>query len=337
MIIIMRMGASQQEIADVLHKIEADGFRSHPIYGVERTVIGVIGDDRAKRPDTYERMPGVERVDRVLRPFKLAGREFHPDDSVIQLNGHTIGGTEVVVMAGPCSVESREQIMEAAHAVKEAGATVLRGGALKPRTSPYSFQGLGEYGLQLLKEASQATGLPVITEVLSTRDAPLVAHYADILQIGTRNMQNFALLTAVGSSGRPVLLKRGMSNTIEELLMAAEYILAAGNPRVILCERGIRTFEPATRFTLDLNAVPLIKQLSHLPVVVDPSQATGKWDLVPAMSKAAVAAGADGLLIEVHPNPSEALSDAAQQLKPDTFAQLMRDLKVLAPAVGRTV
>ena len=337
MIIIMRMGASQQEIADVLHKIEADGFRSHPIYGVERTVIGVIGDDRAKRPDTYERMPGVERVDRVLRPFKLAGREFHPDDSVIQLNGHAIGGTEVIVMAGPCSVESREQIMEAAHAVKEAGATILRGGAFKPRTSPYSFQGLGEYGLQLLKEASQATGLPVITEVLSTRDAPLVAHYADILQIGTRNMQNFALLTAVGSSGRPVLLKRGMSNTIEELLMAAEYILAAGNPRVILCERGIRTFEPATRFTLDLNAVPLIKQLSHLPVVVDPSQATGKWDLVPAMSKAAVAAGADGLLIEVHPNPSEALSDAAQQLKPDTFAQLMRDLKMLAPAVGRTV
>ncbi len=337
MIIIMRMGASQQEIADVLHKIEADGFRSHPIYGVERTVIGVIGDDRAKRPDTYERMPGVERVDRVLRPFKLAGREFHPDDSVIQLNGHAIGGKEVLVMAGPCSVESREQIMEAAQAVKEAGATILRGGAFKPRTSPYSFQGLGEYGLQLLKEASQATGLPVITEVLSTRDAPLVAHYADILQIGTRNMQNFALLTAVGSSGRPVLLKRGMSNTIEELLMAAEYILAAGNPRVILCERGIRTFEPATRFTLDLNAVPLIKQLSHLPVVVDPSQATGKWDLVPAMSKAAVAAGADGLLIEVHPNPSEALSDAAQQLKPDTFAQLMQDLKVLAPAVGRTV
>ncbi|MFN8482510.1 MAG: 3-deoxy-7-phosphoheptulonate synthase [Anaerolineae bacterium] len=337
MIIIMRMGASQQEIADVLHKIETEGFRSHPIYGVERTVIGVIGDDRAKRPDAYERMPGVERVDRILRPFKLAGREFHPDDSVIQLNGHVIGGPEVVIMAGPCSVESREQIMEAAHAVKEAGATVLRGGAFKPRTSPYSFQGLGEYGLQLLKEASQATGLPVITEVLSTRDAPLVAQYADILQIGTRNMQNFALLTAVGGSGRPVLLKRGMSNTIEELLMAAEYILAAGNPRVMLCERGIRTFEPATRFTLDLNAVPLLKQLSHLPVVVDPSQATGKWDLVPAMSKAAVAAGADGLLIEVHPNPSEALSDAAQQLKPDTFAQLMQDLKALAPAVGRTV
>ena len=337
MIIIMKMGASREEIDAVMQKVEDEGYKTHPIFGVERTVIGVIGDDRAKRPDTYERMPGVERVDRVLRPFKLAGREFHPDDSVIQLNGHTIGGTEVVVMAGPCSVESREQIMEAAHAVKEAGATVLRGGAFKPRTSPYSFQGLGEYGLQLLKEASQATGLPVITEVLSTRDAPLVAQYADILQIGTRNMQNFALLTAVGSSGRPVLLKRGMSNTIEELLMAAEYILAAGNPRVILCERGIRTFEPATRFTLDLNAVPLIKQLSHLPVVVDPSQATGKWDLVPVMSKAAVAAGADGLLIEVHPNPSEALSDAAQQLKPDTFAQLMRDLKVLAPAVGRTV
>ena len=337
MIIIMKMGASREEIDAVMQKVEDEGYKTHPIFGVERTVIGVIGDDREKRPGPFERMPGVERVERVLRPFKLASREFHPHDTVIQLNGHAIGGEQVIVMAGPCSVESRDQIIEVAHAVKEAGATVLRGGAFKPRTSPYAFQGLGEYGLKLLKEASQATGLPVVTEVLSTRDMPLVREYADILQIGTRNMQNFALLTAAGQTGRPVLLKRGMSNTIEELLMAAEYILAEGNSRVMLCERGIRTFEKYTRFTLDLNAVPLLKQLSHLPVVVDPSQATGKWDLVAPMSKAAVASGADGLIIEVHPNPSDALSDSNQQIKPDTFAQLMQDLRVLAPAVGRTI
>ncbi len=337
MIIIMKMGAAPDEIAAVISKIEEEGFKTHPIYGVERTVIGVIGDDREKRPEPYERMPGVERVTRVLRPYKLAGREFHPHDTVIQLNGHSVGGPAVAVMAGPCSVESRDQILEIAHAVKEAGATVLRGGAFKPRTSPYSFQGLGEYGLKLLREASEATGLPVVTEVVSTRDMPLVREYADVLQIGTRNMQNFALLTAAGESGRPVLLKRGMSNTIEELLMAAEYILAAGNSRVMLCERGIRTFETATRFTLDINAVPLLKQLTHLPIIVDPSQATGKWDLVAPVSKAAVAVGADGLIIEVHSHPSDALSDAAQQIKPETFAQLMNDLRTLAPAVGRTV
>lgn len=337
MIIIMKMGASREEIDAVMHKIQADGFKTHPIFGVERTVIGVIGDDREKRPGPYERMPGVERVERILRPFKLASREFHPHDTVIQLNGHALGGQNIVVMAGPCSVESREQIMEIAQLVKQAGATVLRGGAFKPRTSPYSFQGLGEYGLKILKEAGQTTGMPIVTEVVSTRDMPLVREYADILQIGTRNMQNFALLTAAGESGRPVLLKRGMSNTIEEMLMAAEYVLSAGNSRVILCERGIRTFEKYTRFTLDINAVPLLKQLSHLPVIVDPSQATGKWDLVTPVSKAAVAAGADGLIIEVHNNPSEAMSDAEQQIKPETFAQLMTDLKMLAPAVGRMV
>ncbi len=337
MIIIMRMGAAKEDIANVLNKIDTDGFKAHPIYGVERTVIGVIGDDREKRPEPFERMPGVERVERVLRPWKLAGREFHPNDTVIRLNGVSVGGEGIVVMAGPCSVESRDQIMDIAHAVKEAGATVLRGGAFKPRTSPYSFQGLGEYGLKLLREASEATHMPVVTEVVSTRDMPLVREYADILQIGTRNMQNFALLTAAGEAHKPVLLKRGMSNTIEELLMAAEYILAAGNPRVMLCERGIRTFEPATRFTLDINAVPLLKQLTHLPVIVDPSQATGKWDLVAPVSKAALAAGADGLIIEVHNNPSEALSDAAQQLKPDGFGALMNDLRLLAPAVHRTL
>ena len=337
MIIIMRMGAAKEDIANVLNKIETDGFKAHPIYGVERTVIGVIGDDREKRPEPFERMPGVERVERVLRPWKLAGREFHPDDTVIRLNGVCVGGESVVVMAGPCSVESRDQIMDIAHAVKEAGATVLRGGAFKPRTSPYSFQGLGEYGLKLLREASEATHMPVVTEVVSTRDMPLVREYADVLQIGTRNMQNFALLTAAGEAHKPVLLKRGMSNTIEEMLMAAEYILAAGNPRVMLCERGIRTFETATRFTLDINAVPLLKQLTHLPVIVDPSQATGKWDLVAPVSKAALAAGADGLIIEVHNNPSEALSDAAQQLKPESFGALMDDLRLLAPAVHRTL
>ena len=337
MIIIMRMGAAKEDIANVLNKIETDGFKAHPIYGVERTVIGVIGDDREKRPEPFERMPGVERVERVLRPWKLAGREFHPDDTVIRLNGVSVGGESVVVMAGPCSVESRDQIMDIEHAVNEAGATVLRGGAFKPRTSPYSFQGLGEYGLKLLREASEATHMPVVTEVVSTRDMPLVREYADVLQIGTRNMQNFALLTAAGEAHKPVLLKRGMSNTIEEMLMAAEYILAAGNPRVMLCERGIRTFETATRFTLDINAVPLLKQLTHLPVIVDPSQATGKWDLVAPVSKAALAAGADGLIIEVHNNPSEALSDAAQQLKPESFGALMDDLRLLAPAVHRTL
>lgn len=335
MVIIMRMGATVKEIGDVIQRVEDQGFQAHPVYGVERTIIGVIGDDRPRDPTAYEVLPGVERVVRVLHPFKLAGRDFHPDNTTFKLNGLTIGGDELVIMAGPCAVESREQILETAHAVKAAGAKVLRGGAFKPRTSPYSFQGLGEYGLKLLAEARAATGLLVVTEVLSTRDVPLVAEYADILQIGTRNMQNYALLHAVGEARRPVLLKRGMMSTIEELLMAAEYILSHGNSRVILCERGIRTFEKYTRNTLDINAVPALKQLSHLPIIVDPSQGTGKWDLVHPVSMAAIAAGADGLIIEVHPHPEDALSDGAQSLRPENFSRLMDNLRELAPVVRR--
>ncbi len=337
MVIIMRMGATTKEIGDVIQRVEDQGFKAHPVYGVERTIIGVIGDDRPRDPTAYEALAGVERVMRVLHPFKLASRDFHPENTIFRLNGLTVGGDELVVMAGPCAVESREQILETAQVVKEAGAKILRGGAFKPRTSPYSFQGLGEYGLKLLAEARAATGLLIATEVISTRDVPLVAEYADILQIGTRNMQNYALLHAVGEARRPVLLKRGMMSTIEELLMAAEYILSHGNNRVMLCERGIRTFEKYTRNTLDINAIPALKQLSHLPVIVDPSHGTGKWDLVHPVSMAAIAAGADGLIIEVHPHPEDALSDGVQSLRPDNFARLMDDLRQLAPVVRRTL
>ncbi len=358
MIIVMRMGATSKEIGDVIKRVEELGFRPHLSAGVERTIVGVIGDERPLQPDQWELLPGVERVVRILQPFKLASRDFHPDPTVIRINGVTkladarqkdpqdtspmaarpqvsIGGDEVVVIAGPCAVESREQILETAHAVKEAGAKILRGGAFKPRTSPYSFQGHGEYGLQLLAEAREATGLPICTEVMAPGEVPLVAAYADILQIGTRNMQNYALLHAVGESHRPVLLKRGMMSTIEELLMAAEYILSHGNYHVMLCERGISTFEKYTRNTLDINAVPALKQLSHLPVIVDPSHATGKWDLVDAASRAAIAAGADGLIVEVHPDPARAMSDGAQSLKPEKFAQMMSNLKRIAEAVDR--
>jgi 3-deoxy-7-phosphoheptulonate synthase len=282
-------------------------------------------------------MDGVERTVPILRPFKLASREFHPQDTVVKVNGVSIGGRQLVVMAGPCAVESREQILETARAVKEAGGLVLRGGAFKPRTSPYSFQGLGEEGLRLLTQARDETGLPIVTEVMDPQMVPLVTTYADILQIGARNMQNYALLHAVGEAQRPVLLKRGMMSTVEELLMAAEYILSHGNERVILCERGIRTFEQYTRNTLDINAVPLLKQLSHLPVLVDPSHGTGKWELVEPVSRAAVAAGADGLIVEVHPHPEEALSDGGQSLKPARFAALMESLRPVAEAVGRTM
>jgi 3-deoxy-7-phosphoheptulonate synthase len=272
----------------------------------------------------------------VLRPFKLASRDFHPMDSVFPINGVSIGGKGIIVMAGPCAVESREQLMETAEMVKGAGAQVLRGGAFKPRTSPYSFQGLGEAGLRILAEAKRSTGMPIVTEVMAPEQVPLVATYADILQVGARNMQNYALLHAVGEAQRPVLLKRGMMSTIEELLMSAEYILSHGNQRVILCERGIRTFETYTRNTLDISAVPLLKQLSHLPVVVDPSHGTGHWNLVAPVARAAIAAGADGLIVEVHPRPEEAMSDGAQSLKPDRFADLLESLRVIAPAVDRT-
>lgn len=337
MIVVMRKDATEAEVQAVVAHVEELGFRAHLSRGVERTIIGIIGDERPLATQPLERLPGVERVVPILQPYKLASRDFKPENTVITINGVRIGGPEIVVIAGPCAVESREQLLETAFAVKEAGAKMLRGGAYKPRTSPYSFQGLGPRGLELLAEAREATGLPVVTEVMSPTDLELVCQYADMLQIGARNMQNFSLLQAVGRSGHPVLLKRGMSSRIDELLMAAEYILANSNYNVALCERGIRTFETATRFTLDINAVAVLREATHLPIVVDPSHGTGKWSLVPAAARAAVAAGADALIIEVHPCPERALSDGAQSLKPETFSKLMQELREIARAVGRTL
>jgi 3-deoxy-7-phosphoheptulonate synthase len=337
MIIVMRMGAAEEQIQTVVARVEELGFQAHLSEGEERTIIGVIGDERPVDPTLFELMDGVERTVPILQPFKLASRDFKKEDTVVPINGIIIGGERVAVMAGPCAVESEEQLLATARAVKAAGATILRGGAFKPRTSPYSFQGLGEKGLEFLALAREKTGLGIVTEVIAPEQVPLVAEYADILQIGARNMQNYALLHAVGEAKKPVLLKRGMMSTLEELLMSAEYILSHDNYRVILCERGIRTFERYTRNTLDINAVPVLKSLTHLPVIVDPSHGTGKWELVGAVSRAAVAAGADGLIIEVHPHPERALSDGAQSLKPDKFAQLMVELRRVASAVGRTL
>lgn len=338
MIIVLKAGSSDSDIEDVVRRIQGMGYRPHVSRGEQRTIVGAIGDDRYKaRLQSLEALECVEAVVPILQPFKLASREVKHGDTVISVDGVQIGGERVTVMAGPCSVESREQLLAVAEGVKRGGAHILRGGAFKPRTSPYAFQGLEEEGLQLLAEAREATGLPVITEVLDTDQVELVARYADLLQIGARNSQNFALLKEVGATNKPILLKRGMSTTIKEWLLASEYILAGGNGQVILCERGIRTFETATRFTLDLNAVPVVKKLSHLPVIVDPSHGTGHWDYVAPMAKAALACGADGLIIEVHNKPEEALSDGPQSLKPDRFAKLMGELAVLAQALGRTL
>ncbi|MCW5861932.1 MAG: 3-deoxy-7-phosphoheptulonate synthase [Anaerolineae bacterium] len=337
MIVIMNPDATMRDKSAVIARAEDLGFKVHLSEGKERTIIGIIGNDRVINREQIERMTGVERVVPILKPFKLASREFKASDTTFPLGNHTIGGGEIVIMAGPCSVESRSQIIETAIACKEAGAHVLRGGAFKPRTSPYAFQGLGEEGLKYLAEAREATGMPIVTEVMEPGLVPLVCEYADILQIGARNMQNYALLHAAGESQYPVLLKRGMSSLIEEWLMCAEYILSHGNTRVMLCERGIRTFETYTRNTFDINAIPVAKQLSHLPVVADPSHATGKWEYVAAAAKASVAAGADGIIIEVHPRPDEAMSDGAQSLKPEKFARLVREMKAIAQAVGREV
>jgi 3-deoxy-7-phosphoheptulonate synthase len=337
MIIVMQPHASAEQIANVVSQVEAGGYRVHLSQGEERTIIGVIGDDRPVQSEQFEALDGVEKTVPILKPFKLASREMHPADTLVPLDGIKVGGPRLAVIAGPCSVESRSQILEAALAVKEAGATALRGGAYKPRTSPYSFQGLGEEGLQLLAEARNMTGLPIVTEAMSEDQVGLVARYADVIQIGARNMQNYPLLNTAGRSGRPVLLKRGLMSTIEELLMSAEYILAQGNTRVMLCERGIRTFEKYTRNTTDINAVPVLKQMTHLPVLLDPSHSTGKYDYVIAIAKAAVAAGADGLIVEVHPRPEKALSDGAQSLRPEKFAQLVREVRRIAEAVDRTV
>jgi len=336
MVIVMQAHATAAQIQAVLARIAALGFRAHVSEGSERTIVGVIGDERPVEPEVFEVLEGVERVVRILHSYKLASRDMHPADRVIELpNGARLGGDQVLVMAGPCAVETREQLEAAADAVAAAGVKVLRGGAFKPRTSPYSFQGLGEKALLLLREVADARGMAVVTEVVTTEDVPLVAEHADVLQIGARNMQNYRLLSACGEIGRPVLLKRGLGSTLEELLQAAEYILSSGNDNVAVCERGIRTFETATRFTLDINAVPVLKQMTSLPVVIDPSHAAGRSDYVTAIARAGVAAGADGLLIEVHPNPSEALSDGAQSLDPKAFTSLMNEVRRVAEAVGR--
>ncbi len=338
MIVVMAVNASTREVSDVIARIRSMGYDVHLSEGKERTIIGVIG--RGGRPierDQLALMPGVQDVVPVSHPYKIASREYHPDDTLIPLNGIEVGGPNLALIAGPCSVEDRTQIIETAHAVREAGATALRGGAFKPRTSPYAFQGLGEEGLKYLAEARQETGLPIVTEVMDPQMVPLVCQYADVLQIGTRNMQNYALLHAVGESQYPVLLKRGMSSTIEELLMAAEYILSHGNMRVMLCERGIRTFETMTRNTFDLAAIPVLKNISHLPVIADPSHAVGKWEFVESVSLAAVAAGADGIIVEVHLDPENAQSDGRQSLKPERFAAMVQKLKALGPIVGRQV
>jgi 3-deoxy-7-phosphoheptulonate synthase len=336
MIIVMKSKADQQELDNVIKWIESVGYQAHVSRGVERTIIGAVGDERGKVVlKAVETMPGVEKVMPILAPYKLASRETKEGNTVVTVGEVQIGGSEFVVIAGPCAVESEEQLMEAANVVKKAGASMLRGGAFKPRTSPYSFQGLGEEGLKILAKAREKTGLPVVTEVMRASDIELIERYADVLQVGARNTQNFALLKAVGQAKKPVLLKRGMMTTLEELLMSAEYILASGNDNVILCERGIRTFETAMRNTLDISAVPVLKDKTHLPVIVDPSHAIGQWKFVLPLAKAAVAVGADGLLIEVHPDPLRALSDGPQSLKPEKFYKLMDEIESIAKIVRK--
>jgi 3-deoxy-7-phosphoheptulonate synthase len=335
MIVVMRLGSSDKEIAGVVGRIESSGLKAHLSQGVERTIIGVVGQIFPELRDMLELLPGVDEVIPVSKPYKLSSREFHPQDTTVKVGGLDIGGKEIVVMAGPCAVESEQQLLETAKAVKAAGATILRGGVFKPSTSPYHFRGLGEPGLELLARVKRETGLPVITEVMSPAEVELVASYADILQVGARSMQNFSLLVEVGKSGKPVMLKRGLSATIQEWLLAAEYILAQDNPQLMLCERGIRTFETHTRNTMDISAIPVVGKVSHLPIIADPSHGTGKWYLVIPMALAAVAAGADGIMVEVHPHPDAALKDGAQSLTFENFQLLMSQLKPIAEAMGR--
>lgn len=338
MIIVMQPGAAKKDIKHLIDRIKKIGLKPWVSAGVERTIVGVIGEEDVLRIQPLEAFPGVERVLPILKPYKLASRDFKKENSLIDIGGGVkVGGNRLVVMAGPCSVENEKLLIDIAEKCKKAGAAVLRGGAFKPRTSPYAFQGLGLKGLKFLARAKKETGLLIVTEVMDTRDVEVISKYADIFQVGARNMQNFNLLKEVGKTRKPVLLKRGMSNTIKEFLMSAEYVLSEGNFKVILCERGIRTFEDATRFTLDINAVPVVKSLSHLPIIVDPSHATGKWGLVEPCSKAAIAAGADGLIIEVHPKPEEAMSDGEQSLLPENFDHLMKEITKVAEAVGREI
>jgi 3-deoxy-7-phosphoheptulonate synthase len=340
MLVIMRKDANLEQINRVINGVQARGYRAHLLRGVDQTVVGVVGEGAPGTPDLeawFGAAPGVQEIMPISKAYKLTSREFSPRDTGFNVDGARFGGPGVVIMAGPCSVESRQQLLETAHAVREAGGHMLRGGAFKPRTSPYSFQGMGEAGLELLAEAKAVTGLPTVTEVMTPELVPLVCRYADMLQIGARNMQNYALLHAAGESQHPVLLKRGLSATVDELLMAAEYILSHGNRRVALCERGIRTFETATRNTTDINAVPVLKARSHLPVVLDPSHSTGEAAYVTAIARAAVAAGADGLIVEVHPDPKAAMSDGQQSLTPEQFAVLVRQVAAIAAAIGRQV
>lgn len=337
MIIVLRPEATKKQLDHLVSKIKALGLKPWVSKGAERTIVGVIGEEDIIRVQPLEVFPGVEKVLSILKPYKLASLDFKKEPTVVDVGGVKVGGKKLVVMAGPCSVENRKLLIDIAKKVKKAGATVLRGGAFKPRTSPYAFQGLGLKGLKFLADAREETGLKIVTELMDIRDLDMVAKYADIIQIGARNMQNFNLLREVGKTKVPVLLKRGMANTVKELLMSAEYLLSEGNFGVMLCERGIRTFEDATRFTLDINAVPVLKSLTHLPVIVDPSHATGKWGLVGPVAKAGIAAGADGLIIEVHPNPEEAMSDGEQSLYPENFALLMKEIGRVAEAVDREV
>jgi 3-deoxy-7-phosphoheptulonate synthase len=335
MMIIMKPNATPQQVEHVIEHIRAAGLSVHLSQGIEATIIGAIGETHNIPTDRFEVLEGVLEVQRITKPYKLASRQFHPENSVFPLDGFTVGGEEIAIIAGPCSVESRSQIIETAHAVKEAGACALRGGVFKPRTSPYAFQGLGEEGLEYLAEAREQTGLPIVVEIMSQVQVDLMVKYVDVLQVGARNMQNFNLLRAIGETRTSVLLKRGLSATIEELLMSAEYVLSGGNKQVMLCERGIRTFETATRNTTDINAIPVLKNLTHLPVILDPSHATGHADYVSAIARAAIAAGADGLIVEVHPDPAHAASDGKQSLKPEAFAKMVKQVGQIAQIMDR--
>lgn len=337
MIIVMKANYTPQQLEGVIEAVKSYGLTPHITYGVETAIVAAVGEFHIPSLDPFEVLDGVETVKRISQPFKLGSRQVHPENSVFPIDGFTVGGDEIAIIAGPCSVESRSQILETAQAVKEAGANALRGGVFKPRTSPYSFQGLGEEGLEYLAEAREQTGMPIVVEIMSQTQLDVMVKYVDVLQVGARNMQNFNLLRAIGETRKTVLLKRGLSATIEELLMSAEYILAGGNKQVILCERGIRTFETATRNTTDINAIPVLKNLTHLPVFLDPSHATGHADYVAAVARAAIAAGADGLIVEVHPDPAHAVSDGKQSLKPEKFAEMVKQVKAIAEVMGRRV
>ncbi len=337
MIIVMKPDAAKKDIEHVLKTIRDMKLRPHISKGKERTIIGAIGDERNLANIPLTTFAGVEKVMPILSPYKIVSREFKKENTLIRVNGVTIGGKKIVIMAGPCSIEGREMLMAIGKSVKSSGAAILRGGAYKPRTSPYSFQGMGKEGLELLKEAKHLLKMPVVTEIMDTKDIDLISDYTDIFQVGARNMQNFSLLKELGSTNKPILLKRGLSATIKELLMSAEYIASKGNDKIILCERGIRTFETETRNTLDLNAIPVIKKLTHLPIIVDPSHGTGRRDIVATMSMAAIAAGADGIIVEVHQQPEKALSDGEQSLKPDEFKQMVKAIDRIARAIGRSI